>query len=143
MKNFPKYLLAPSIGAAYAALSVAFSRWLLTHLAELFEVIGGWTGLDDSALAYGAQVLAQLKTASIDSPWIPFLLGGAFLGAGFGALLTHLLRNHRAAHITIDLFFLILFLLPLALAALWFTSVNDICFGTLINTLLPLIPYLL
>ena len=143
MKKFLKYLPGSALGAAYAALSVALSRWLLTHLAELFEVVGGWAALDSSTLSYGSKVLAQLKTASIDSPWIPFLLGGALLGTGFSALLMHLLKNHRATRITINLSFMILFLLPLALAALWFTPVNDIRIGALINTLLPLISHLL
>lgn len=136
MKKYLKYPAGALIGAAYAALPVLLSRLLIAHLAELFGWIGSLASLDESTLAYGAQILSQLKSASVISPWLPFLLTGAVLEP---VILRLTGGKNAALFLTLGL----LLLLPFALLALWFTSVNDIRVGALIQSILPILSHIL
>ena len=139
MKKYQSYMWDLFIGAACAALPVALSRILIRNLAGIFGWIGSIASLDEETLSYGVQILAQLKSAVIVSPWLPFLLVGAVLG-----LLTAWLTGRKPVrHIVIDLTLGLLLLLLLTLLALWFTSINAISVGSLIESILPTLAHLL
>lgn len=139
MKKYQRYMWDLFIGAACAALPVALSRLLIRNLAGSFGWIGSIASLDEETLSYGVQILAQLKSAVIVSPWLPFLLAGAVLG-----LLTAWLTGRKPVkHIVIDLTLGLLLLLLLTLLALWFTSINAISVGSLIESILPTLAHLL
>ena len=139
MKKYLRYMWGLLIGAACAALPVALSRILIRNLAGIFGWIGSIASLDEETLSYGVQILAQLKSAVIVSPWLPFLLVGAVLG-----LLTAWLTGRKPVrHIVIDLTLGLLLLLLLTLLALWFTSINAISVGSLIESILPTLAHLL
>lgn len=133
MKKYLRYPGGLLIGVACAALPVVFSRLLIRHLAGIFGWIGSIASLDEETLAYGGQILSQLKSAAIDSPWLPFLLAGAALGL----LTAWLISRKPVNHIVINLTLGLLLLLLLTLAALWFTTINAINFGVLIQSILP------
>lgn len=139
MKRYLKYPLGLFIGAACAALPVALSRLMIRNLAGIFHWMGSIASLDEETLAYGAQILSQLKSAVIASPWLPFLLAGAVLGL----LMAWLTGRKPVKHIIIDLTLGLLLLLLLTLLALWFTSINAISVGALIESILPTLAYLL
>lgn len=139
MKKYLKYLLGALAGAACAAQPVALSRLLIRNLAGLFSWIGGIVSLDEEMLSYGTQILAQLKSADIVSPWLPFMLIGAALGALLAWMISRKTGKHGVIRLTLDL----LQLLLLMLLALWFTSINDISVGSLLQTVLPILPHLL
>ena len=139
MKKYQRYMWDLFIGAACAALPVALSRILIRNLAGIFGWIGSIASLDEETLSYGVQILAQLKSAVIVSPWLPFLLAGAVLG-----LLTAWLTGRKPVrHIVIDLTLGFLLLLLLTLLALWFTFINAISVGSLIESILPTLAHLL
>ena len=139
MKKTLKNTLSPLLGALYAALAVLLSRLLIRNLSGLFLWVGPMAGLDEGTLSYGAQVLAQLQSAQILSPWLPCLL----IGAAAAALAAWLISRRRLKRITIDLLVWILLLIPLALIVLWFTTVNSIRVSSLISLLIDLLPHLL
>lgn len=139
MKKYMRYMWGLFIGAACAALPVAFSRVLIRNLAGIFGWIGSIASLDEETLAYGVQILAQLKSAVIASPWLPFLLAGAALGL----LMAWITGCKTVRRIVIDLTLNLLLLLPLMLLALWFTSINAISVGSLIESILPTLAHLL
>lgn len=139
MKEYLRYLRGSFIGAACAALPVVFSRVLIRNLAGLFGWIGSIASLDEETLAYGVQILAQLKSAVIVSPWLLFLMAGAVLGM----LIAWITGRKPVKHIVIDLALGLLLLLLLTLLALWFTSINDINVGSLIQSILPALAHLL
>ncbi|MBQ4579117.1 MAG: hypothetical protein IJA83_00510 [Clostridia bacterium] len=139
MKKYLRYMWGMLIGAACAALPVALSRLLIRNLAGIFGWIGSIASLDEEMLAYGMQILSQLKSAVIVSPWLPFLLAGAVLG-----LLIAWNTGHKPVkHIVIDLTLGLLLLLLLTMLALWFTSINAIGVGSLIQSILPTLFHLL
>ena len=139
MNKYLKYMQGSFIGIACAALPVILSRVLIRNLAGIFGWIGSIASLDEETLSYGVQILAQLKSAVIVSPWLPFLLAGAVLG-----LLTAWLTGRKPVrHIVIDLTLGLLLLLLLTLLALWFTSINAISVGSLIESILPTLAHLL
>ena len=137
MKKLPKYLLSALAGAAYAALPVALAYLMLRNLAALFGLIGSLIPLDENTLAYGAQILANFKTSPITAPWLFFLPAGALTG-----ILAACLPLRRGKKLLLILLGALL-LLPLTLAALWLTSVNDILVGNLLQSVLPMLPHLL
>ena len=139
MKKILKYISAALAGAAYGALAVVLSRLLIRNLASLLHWVGGAAGLDGELLSYGVQVLEQLRSAALLSPWLPAML----IGGCYGALTAWLIRRRRKWKIIAALLAGLLLLIPCALAALWFTSVNGIFVCSLIRVLLPLIPQLL
>ena len=109
------------------------------NLAGIFAWIGAIASLDEETLSYGVQILAQLKSAVIVSLWLPFLLAGAVLG-----LLIAWITGHKPVkHIVIDLTLGLLLLLLLTLLVLWFTSINAISVGSLIESILPTLAHLL
>ena len=139
MKKIWKYPLGALLGAAYAALPAALSRLLIRQLDVLFSRIGALASLDEKTLSYGAQILSQLKSASILSPWLPFLLTGAALGL----MIAWLIARKPVKHIVIHLTLWLLLLIPLTLLALWLTTVNDIALGNLLQSILPILPHIL
>ena len=139
MKKTLKYALPPLLGALYAALAILLSRLLIRNLSGLFLWVGPMAGLDKNTLSYGAQVLSQLNSAHILSPWLPCLL----IGAAAASLAAWLISRRRIKRITIDLLVWILLLIPLALIVLWFTTVNSIRVSSLISLLINLLPHLL
>ncbi len=139
MKINLKYLPGPFIGSACSALPVALSRVLVRNLAGIFGRVGSLMSLDKEALARGTQILSQLKTAAIVSPWLLFLLAGAVLGA----LAAWVFDRRKARHIVLDLALCLLLLLLLTLIALWLTSINEIFVGSLIRSVLPTLSHLL
>jgi len=138
MKKLLKHALPPLIGAGYAALAVGLSRLAVHRLSDVFSCIAPLIGLPEDALSYGIQILSQLKSAVILSPWLPCLAIGALVGA----LLARPVSRRKAMRIVTAVLALLL-LLPFALTVLYFTSVNGIRVGALVQTLLPIIPHLL
>ena len=139
MKKYLRYMRGLFLGAACAALPVALSRILIRNLSGLFGWIGSIASLDEEMLAYGVQILSQLKSAVIVSPWLPFLMAGAVLGL----LMAWIAGRKQVKHIIINLTVGSLLLLLLTLLALWFTSINAISVGSLIQSILPTLAYLL
>ena len=139
MKKYLRYMWGSFIGIACAALPVILSRILIRNLAGVFGGIGSIASLDEETLAYGVQILAQLKSAVIVSPWLPFLLAGAVLGL----LMAWITGRKPVKHIVIDLVLGLLLILLLTLLALWFTSINAIGVGVLIQSILPTLMNLL
>jgi len=139
MKKYLKYPLGSFIGVVCAVLPIAFSRLMITNLSGIFRWIGSLASLDEETLSYGTQILSQLKSAVIVSPWFPFLLTGAVLGA----LTAWITDRKPVKHIVIDLALCLLLLLLLTLLALWFTSINAISVGSLIQSILPILLHLL
>ena len=137
MRKLPKYTLSALAGAAYAALPAALACLILRNLAALFGLIGSLIPLDEAALEYGAQILSNFKTSPIAAPWLFFLPAGALTG-----ILAAWLPLHRGKKLLLILLGALL-LLPLTLAALWLTSVNDILVGNLLQSVLPMLPHLL
>lgn len=139
MKIYLKYLLGSFIGSVCSALPVVLSRILVRNLAGIFGWVGSLMSLQEETLARGTQILAQLKTAIIVSPWLLFLLAGAVLGA----LAVWFLNRMPVRHIIIDLALCLLLLLLLTLLALWLTSINEIFVSSLIRSVLPTLFHLL
>lgn len=139
MKEYLRYMRGLFIGAACAAIPVAFSRLLIRNLAEIFSGVGSIASLDEETLSYGVQILAQLESAVIVSPWLPFLVAGAVLGALMAWMISRRPVKHIAIHLTLD----VLQLLLLTLLALWFTSINAISVGSLIQSILPILAHML
>ena len=139
MEKWLKYPLGAMLGLACAALPVALSRLLIRNLAGIFGRIGSIASMDEETLAYGVQILSQLKSAVIVSPWLPFLLTGAVLGLLVAWITGRKQGKHVVVRLTLDL----LQLLLLTLLALWFTSINAISVGALLQTVLPMPAHLL
>lgn len=139
MKKYLRYMGGLFMGAAVAALPVVLSRILIRNLSGIFGWIGSIASLDEKMLACGVQILSQLKSAVIVSPWLPFLLAGEALGL----LIAWITGRKPVKHIVIDLMLGLLLLLPLPLLALWFTSINAISVGSLIQSILPTLAHLL
>ena len=139
MKKYGRYMWGLFIGAACAALPVTLSRILIRSLAVIFGWIGSIASLGEETVSYGVQILSQLKTAVIDSPWLPFLLAGAALGL----LLAWITGRKPVRHIVIDVVLGVLLILLLTLLAVWFTSINDISISALILSILPTLGHLL
>ena len=139
MKKYGRYMWGLFIGAACAAVLVALSRILIRSLAVIFGWIGSIASLGEETVSYGVQILSQLKTAVIDSPWLPFLLAGAALGL----LIAWITGRKPVRHIVIVVVLGVLLLLPLTLLAVWFTAINDISLSALILSILPTLGHLL
>ena len=139
MKKYLRYIGGLFMGAAVAALPVVLSRILIRNLSGIFGWIGSIASLDEKMLAYGVQILSQMKSAVIVSPWLPFLLAGAALGL----LIAWITGCKPVKHIVIHLIVGLLLLLPLTLLALWFTAINAISVGSLIESILPILAHLL
>lgn len=139
MKNYLRYMGGLFIGVACAALPVALSRMLIRNLSGIFSWIGSIASLDEEILSYGVQILSQLKSAVIVSPWLPFLMAGAMLGL----LMAWITGRKQGKHVVIRLTLDLLQLLLLTLLALWFTSINAISVGSLIQSILPTLAHLL
>lgn len=119
MKKRFSYAIAALVGLLYGLVTVLLSRLWIRCSGGVFWLIGTLSGLEDTD--HITQVLRQLKTASIASPWVAVLLAGAALGALFYLLISRCKRKKAiACWVGIPL------LLPVSLALVLFTKVNDI-----------------
>lgn len=136
MKILKKYFLPLVPGAVYGAAVTVLSQLLLRFSGQLFSLAGGAAGLDAGTVSYGAQVLGQLREATLGSPWL-LTLGCSVLFA----LLGRLTAGRRGWRVALWILAAAL-VLPLVLWALWCTRVNGVYLGDLLDLLLPLLPAL-
>lgn len=138
MNTLKKYGPAALWGLLYAAVVIWLSRWLITGLGNFVGWIGDSVGLEQELQTHIALALSQLKDAQLLSPW----LIGLLIGVSTGALLRLLISN-RTVRIGICIAAGLLMLIPLTMAAVWFTQINGIYMGRFLQNLLPLISALL
>lgn len=133
-----KYRVATLSGALYAGLLIFLSRWLLRSFSAIAGYICAALELEEALAQQIYLAFDQLRAAQIQSPWFIALI----LGALTGILLHKLIRN-RTARIVICIIFGILLLIPLTLTVAYYTKVNSILVGKLVQCLIPLLSALL
>lgn len=134
MKFMHKHVLPYVMGVIWNMAAAVISLLLLRNLSTIFQWAGGLAGLSENTIAYGAEILLQLKNAHIVTPWLFAFLFGMMLGSIF-VLLVH--RRSRRILLAVIL------LIPNVLIYFCLTQVNTIFVFRLLNRLLPLIPELL
>lgn len=121
MKKRYFYTFAALGGIGYGLVTIFLSRVLIRNLGGLFALIAPAFGIGETDRETVTQILRQLKSARILSPWLWALLIGAALGAG----LFFLLRNRKRKWLIPTLAGLFL-LLPLTLGVLFVSEINGI-----------------
>ena len=120
MKKWRTYLVPAAAGLVYGLVAVLLSRLLIRNLGGVFSFVNLFAKLEDGA--HIVLVLSQLKQARLVSPWVAALLLGLVAGLLFFLLIHRCKRKVRiACWVWIPL------LLPLTLAVVLFTTINDIC----------------
>ena len=130
LKNLGKACLW---GALYGLVAILLSRLLLRSLSEIILAFGG-SGI---VIKQIVKAVAQLKTAAINSPWLP----AALLGAALGILSVLVIKKPRVRAWVCTILGILL-LIPAVALALCFTSVNSVRILELVKTLLPLLALL-
>lgn len=131
MKKIRSSLLWIALCMLYAALVLLAAQALIRCAGSLFALAAPLIDLPEKDAAYAIQILSQLRTAVLVSPWAVALV----LGAISGLFIFMLIR--RKKRLTVLLLFILLFF-PLTLTALLFTLVNDVRVIALLHALLPL-----
>ncbi|MBQ9951273.1 MAG: hypothetical protein IJO98_03950 [Clostridia bacterium] len=134
MEFIRKHVLPYVMGVLWSMAAAVISLLLLRNLSAIFQWIGSLAGLGEDTIAYGAEILLQLKDARIVTPWTFAFLSGMLLGGVF-VLLVH--RRSRRILMAVIL------LIPFVLLFAGLSQVNSIFVFRLLNRLLPLIPALL
>lgn len=119
MKKQLKYAVAALAGGAYGLIAVLLSNLLLRNAGSLFRIIGTAAGVTETE--HIAQVLAQLRTAAIVSPWIAVLA----ITMAAGVLFFWLVQRCKRKTLFSCLVWIPL-LLPVVIAVTLFTEVNGI-----------------
>ena len=130
-------LKSPAIGAGYSLLILLFAWLLLFCLSDLVRLFLSPFQLRTELVGQVLLALGQLKQVPILPPILPALL----LGLAIGRLLKGRITTKRRKILLIVL--AVLLFLPLTAAALWFTTINGIRLGALLQSLLPVLPALL
>ena len=126
-----KYICRAAWGAIYGVLALASSVLLIRHLGDLAAWVGGMFAAEEE-VAYVAQVLRQLETAVLRAPWLWGVPACAAVGLLFGMC-------RKGARMLCG----VLLFLPTVLLCLWFTEINGIRLGALLERILPALPMLL
>ena len=134
MEKIKKYAAWGLSGAAYSTLAVLLSRLIIRSLGGIVIWTGRKQVLSDGLTEYIGQVLEQLQDAAIVSPWLAVILIGAVMG-----ILSIRLCGRQKMQIAVSVCLWILLFIPLTLAVMWFTEVNDVQMGALLSSLLPLV----
>lgn len=134
MKKERKWLISLGMGLLWMGLTVLLSRVLIRQLGGLVGAVSGWLSLDAEVANRVARILSQLKRAALGVPWIVVGCFWAVIGCLYRAL-----YKKKAVWFIL----MILLLLPMMAAVLWFTEINGIQLGAFLKTLLPLLPGLL
>lgn len=119
MKKRNAYIIASLAGLLYGVLIIFLSRLIVQNLSGLFTGIAPIAGIGETE--YIAQVLGQMKTARIVSPWIAVLL----IGIAAGALFLFLIRRCKRK-ILIACCVWIPLAIPLTAAVLLCSEINGI-----------------
>ena len=127
-----KFLIYFAVGAVYGALAVLFSRVLIHNLGDIFSSAAYLFGMNAETAAYVTDIITQLHTAELASPWLYIIPACAVLMS-----LTSRLRIKSSFTLWLFLF------IPISLISVCLTDVNTILFLSLIKTFLPLVSALL
>ena len=137
MQKHLKRMACPLSGMAYAAAVLITVHQLVYHLGRILKLLNGYIKLQPGMLMQVTQALEQFKAV----PILPPLLPGLLIGSVVGFLLKGRITTKRRKILLIVL--AVLLFLPLTAAALWFTTINGIRLGALLQSLLPVLPALL
>ena len=117
------------VGIAYGTLVCLLSLLLIRNLPSVLALFSGLFGMDAKTTDHISRALAQLGNNPIGSPWVIMLLFGGCVG-----WLLSLIPGRKG--IWINSILAVFLLLPLILAAVWFTYINGILVGDLAMSLL-------
>lgn len=137
MQKKLRFILPTFAGILCAAASILAASEMLRGLGAIVSRVGPLFDLSSGTLSYAVQILSQLTSADMISPWLYMLPIGAVCGFLFALVF------RRKKRIAIGIILWILLLILLTPAALWLTEVNGIRVGALLSSLLPLLPALL
>lgn len=126
-----KYICRAAWGAIYGVLALASSVLLVRHLGDLAAWAGGMVAAKEE-VAHAVQVLRQLETAVLRAPWLWGVPVCAAVSLIFG-------MSRKGVRVLCG----VLFFLPAVLLCLWFTEINGIRLGALLERILPALPTLL
>ena len=116
------------VGALYGILVCLLALLLIRNLSSVFGLLSGLFSMDAKTTDHISAVLAQLRQGTIDMPWTVMSL---FCGC-ISWLLSPLSGKKR---IWITSVLAALLLLPLVLAAVWFSCINGVMVGDLVMSL--------
>lgn len=137
MKLRKHLLFSALLGVLYALLLLILSRILFRSLGSLVRWIGIVSGLSSGLTGQLSAAFGQLKSATLASPW----LLGILTGTVSGSILALIPRRNIRLSVRIALG--IVFFLPGIALSLLLTEVNGILFLRLLQSILPLLPFLL
>lgn len=121
MKKWHSYVIALLAGAAYGLAMLLLSRFLIYNLGGLFSGISAITGIAEAEKKQIVQILDQLKTAHLVSPWAVVFLLGAVAGVVYFFLIQRCKKK-----ILLSCCVWIPLLLPLALVMMCYTEINSV-----------------
>ena len=133
MVNSRNRMVAGVHGLFWAAVPMLAGWLLLFCAAELAQLVGQALGLEAKLLSQIVGAAAQMKRARFLLPWVAMVL----VGAGFGGLRLVSVRRKwsRIGFVVLE----VVAFLPVMIGLLWLTEINDVQFGTLITTYLPIL----
>ena len=132
--------LIPSIALAVLALSV--SSCFLRNIGSLILLLGPKVGLYNSEIAQFAAIFEQLRTASLEMPYFltsicSLIMGRIGCRIICGPIDTETKSGHKGFRIAMTILMWIIVALLLFAFTLWFTKVNGIRVGIVIQILIP------
>ena len=137
MKLRKRLLFSALLGDLYALLLLILSRILFRSLGSLVRWIGIVSGLASGLTGQLSAAFGQLKSATLASPWLSAILACGVCAAAVGLI------PRRNIRLSVRIALGIVFFLPGIALALLLTEVNGILFLRLLESILPLLPFLL
>ena len=131
MRFLKKVLASVVPGAAFGAAAVALAEWILRNLDQIVQWVGEIVQLEETQIVILSAVLGQLRGAELTLPWTEAIL----IGCAVNVLIALLIASGKIRKVVIN----VILMIPAVAAVLWFTKVNGIMLGDVIEKLIPLL----
>ena len=131
MRFLKKVFVSVVPGAAFGAAAVVLAEWILRNLDQIVRWAGEIVKMENAQISMMAAVLGQLRGAELTLPWTEAIL----IGCAVNVLIALLIARGKVRKVVID----VLLMIPAVAAVLWFTKVNGIMLGDVIEQLIPLL----
>ena len=130
--SFLKNVIASVVpGAAFGAAAVALAEWILRNLDKIVQWVGEIIEMEAAEMAMISTILGTLRGAELTLPWKEAIIIGVIVNV----LIALLIASGKIRKFVIN----VLLMIPAVAAVLWFTKVNGIMLGDVIEQLIPLL----
>ncbi len=133
-----RWVLPPVLGAAFGALAVFISEWLIRNMSTILSSFADMAGIPEADLKPVLALLGSFSTSELTSPWVPAMIVCAVL-AMVCVIIWRIKPLKWLILIVVNALLLTFVLLILVPVCLSMTDVNGVSLGATLERMISML----